>query len=102
MRSLRLPKSRVRSLSTYRILARFFRPENCNAVSDLGLRTARPGRYSTDRPACTVLVSTGRPVPGQWGRERGLQGGNGGSPRLLANGGCPHFRSAPDDTSYAR
>src|ERR1043165_4733750 len=52
MRSLRLPKSRVRSLSTYEILGRKF-----SFVSDLGQHAARPGRYSTDRPACTVLVS---------------------------------------------
>src|SRR5262249_46306967 len=65
------PRQEIEHLS---ILARYFRPENCNAVSDLGLRTARPGRYSTDRPASTVLVSTGRPVPGQWGRGVRPQG----------------------------
>src|SRR6476660_8687057 len=73
MRSLRLPKSRVRRLSTYESLARKLKPENCNVVSDLGRSAAGPGRYSTDRPGDAVLVSAV----------------SGGSPRFPANGVSP-------------
>src|SRR5678816_251480 len=52
MRSLRLPKSRVRRLSTDDSL-----PENSKADSYLQRCAAAPGRYSTDRPERTVLVS---------------------------------------------
>ena len=55
-----------------RILARKIRPENCNVVSDLGRCAAGPGRYSTDRPERTVLVSARD-------RRRRFSGPSGGS-----------------------
>src|SRR5688500_2999594 len=77
------------------------RAENCNAVSDLGSRAARPGRYSTDRPERTVLVSNegspagpsdqpqqmGSGLGSRFGRERGTQGG--GLTPFAGKGGLP-------------
>src|SRR5436190_10259534 len=65
MRSLRLPKSRVRKLSTDDSL-----PENSKADSYLQQCAAAPGRYSTDRPERTVLVSEAGTGSRVWGPAR--------------------------------